>query len=121
MTDEEKNPPIPGLAMVLAKMEEMNRDINAKMEDMRGDIKSIKVEMEDFKSIKAKMEEMSGDIKSINRKFEDERKWNDTRFARINMLAQMDGGSYKSVPLVPTGHALSESSKDYRRVKSQGR
>ncbi len=68
-----------------------------------------------------KIDDIKDEITNMNRKFEDERKWNDTRFARMNMHAQMDGGSYKSVPLVPTGHALSESSKDYRRVKSQGR
>jgi hypothetical protein len=61
------------------------------------------------------------DIERLNRKFEDLKTSTDTRFAEATMRAKMGDNVYTSIPRVHGGHAMSESSKEYRRIKSQGR
>ena len=86
-----------------------------------GFIKGQIQELMNSLATKEDINKLEDKINRLERRFEDFKTSTDTRFAALTMRESMGGNAYTSLPRVTSGHAMSESPNDYRRMKSQGR
>jgi hypothetical protein len=61
------------------------------------------------------------DLERLERRIDDYRIQTDSRLAAQDMWIKTGGSVFTTAPRIPSGHAMIESRKDYRREKSGGR